>query len=41
MVRLVLPPEQREVVIKEEMEEEESVENCKVEEGPMATVQDI
>ena len=40
-VRLVLPPEQREVVIKEEMEEEESVENCKVEEGPMATVQDI
>ena len=36
-VRLVLPPEQREVVIKEEMEEEESVDDCKVEE---ATVQD-
>ena len=35
-VRLVLPPEQREVVIKEEMEEGEE----EVEEGPMATVQD-
>ena len=39
-VRLVLPPEQSELVIKEEMEEEESVDDCKVEEGPKATVQD-
>ena len=37
---MVLPPEQSELVIKEEMEEEESMNDCKVEEGPKATVQD-
>ena len=39
-VRLVLPPEQSELVIKEEEENEDSVDDCKVEESARARVQD-
>ena len=39
-VRLVLPPEQSELVIKEEEENEDSVDDCKVEESAKARVQD-